>query len=68
MERGFEADSCFYIQDASRVAGKRKRDPTTDPPPDLVVDVELTVDKLSELLRGGGNFAARSGFGRCASG
>ncbi len=49
LDRGFEADSCFYIQNASRVAGKRKLDLTTDPPPDLVVEVGLTssaVDKL----------------------
>ena len=49
MDRGFEADSCFYIQNASQVAGKRKIDLRIDPPPDLVIEVELTssaVDKL----------------------
>jgi Uma2 family endonuclease len=49
LDRGFEPDSCFYIQNASRVAGKKKLDLATDPPPDLVVEVELTssvVDKL----------------------
>jgi Uma2 family endonuclease len=49
LDRGFEPDSCFYIQNASRVAGKKKLDLTIDPPPDLVVEVELTssiVDKL----------------------
>jgi len=49
LDRGFEADSCFYIQSAPQVAGKRKIDLSIDPPPDLVVEVELTssaVDKL----------------------
>jgi Uma2 family endonuclease len=49
LDRGFEADSCFYIQSASQVAGKRKIDLRIDPPPDLVIEVELTssaVDKL----------------------
>jgi hypothetical protein len=34
LDRGFEPDSCFYIQNASRVAGKKKLDLTIDPPPD----------------------------------
>jgi Uma2 family endonuclease len=49
LDRGFEADSCFYIQNASRVAGKRKIDLNTDPPPDLVIEVELTSSALDKL-------------------
>jgi Uma2 family endonuclease len=49
LDRGFEADSCFYKQNASRVAGKRKIDLATDPPPDLVIEVELTSSALDKL-------------------
>jgi Uma2 family endonuclease len=49
LDRGFEADSCFYIQSASQVAGKRKIDLRIDPPPDLVIEVELTSSALDKL-------------------
>ena len=36
LERGFEPDSCFYIQNEEQVRGKDRIDLTVDPPPDLV--------------------------------
>lgn len=48
--RGFEPDSCFYIASLSRIKGKLKIDLLTDPPPDLVIEVDVThssIDKLS---------------------
>jgi Uma2 family endonuclease len=41
LDRGAEPDNAYYIQNQSRVAG-RKVDLATDPPPDLVVEVDIT--------------------------
>ncbi|MGH3147445.1 MAG: Uma2 family endonuclease [Rubrobacter sp.] len=56
LERGFEPDSCFYIQNEEWVRGKDRIDLTVDPPPDLVVEVDITnpsLDKLSIYARMG---------------
>ena len=42
LERGFEPDSCFYIANADRVVGRRKIDLRKDPPPDLVIEIDIT--------------------------
>jgi Uma2 family endonuclease len=49
LERGFEADACFYIQSASRLEGKIHIDPTVDPAPDLVIEIEITAPVLNKL-------------------
>jgi Uma2 family endonuclease len=41
LDRGAEPDNAYYIQNQSRVAG-RKVDLAIDPPPDLVVEVDIT--------------------------
>jgi Uma2 family endonuclease len=41
LNRGSEPDNAFYIQNQPRVAGK-KVDLKQDPPPDLVVEVDIT--------------------------
>ncbi|MGV0027984.1 Uma2 family endonuclease [Phormidesmis priestleyi] len=41
LEQGAEPDACFYIQNVGRILGK-KLDITTDPPPDLAVEVDIT--------------------------
>ncbi|ELS31688.1 MULTISPECIES: Uma2 family endonuclease [Pseudanabaena] len=38
---GVEPDCCFYIQNSDRISG-REIDLATDPPPDLVVEVDIT--------------------------
>jgi Uma2 family endonuclease len=40
--KGVEPDTCFYVQNAARIIGKRSRDFDTDPPPDIVVEIDLT--------------------------
>ncbi len=40
LERGAEPDNCYYIQNQPKVAG-RKIDLANDPPPDLVVEVDI---------------------------
>ncbi|MEG4915635.1 MULTISPECIES: Uma2 family endonuclease [unclassified Microcoleus] len=39
---GVEPDECFYIQNVSAVKGKKRIDLTQDPPPDLVVEIDIT--------------------------
>ena len=47
LERGFEADVCFYVQNAARMHGKIHIDPAVDPAPDLVI--EVTAPALNKL-------------------
>lgn len=50
LERGFEADASFYIQNAARLQGRRQIDLANDPPPDLVLEMEVSrsaIDKLA---------------------
>src|ERR1700722_2828286 len=42
LKRGFEPDSCFYIRNRKAIADKDIIDLTVDPPPDLVIEVEMT--------------------------
>ncbi|MGF1496983.1 MAG: Uma2 family endonuclease [Elainellaceae cyanobacterium] len=49
LDRGAEPDNAYYIQNQPRVAG-RTVDLAVDPPPDLVVEVDITstdIDKLA---------------------
>jgi Uma2 family endonuclease len=49
LARGFEPDSCFYIQSAERISGKTTLDLATDPPPDLVIEIDLTSSSLDKF-------------------
>jgi len=50
LERGFEPDGSFYFsQNAERVRGKHNVDLNVDPPPDLVVEVDITSYSLDKL-------------------
>lgn len=44
--KGFEPDSCFYIQNAAAIEGKDEVDLQIDPPPDLVIEVDVTSPSL----------------------
>ena len=39
---GVEPDKCFYIQNLSAIKGKKRIDMNQDPPPDLVVEIDIT--------------------------
>lgn len=41
-QQGAEPDYCFYIQNRQRILGKERLDFEVDPPPDLVIEVDLT--------------------------
>jgi Uma2 family endonuclease len=49
LARGFEPDTCFYIQNAERVSGKARIDLAVDPPPDLVIEIDITHPSLEKL-------------------
>jgi len=49
LERGFEPDSCFYVQRAGQIAGKKRLDLTIDPPPDLILEIDTTHPSLDKL-------------------
>ena len=39
---GVEPDKCFYIENVNVIRGKKRIDLTQDPPPDLVVEIDIT--------------------------
>ena len=47
--RGTEPDSCFYVANSNRIIGKREIDLRTDPPPDVVVEIDTTNESLSKF-------------------
>jgi Uma2 family endonuclease len=49
FQRGFEPDSCFYVQNAARIRGTRRVDLDVDPPPDLVIEVDLTNNSIDKF-------------------
>jgi Uma2 family endonuclease len=49
LERGFEPDACFYIQRESLVRGKNEVNLTVDPPPDLIIEIDITSPSLDKL-------------------
>ena len=48
-ERGFEADEAYYIANESKVRGKIEYDPSVDPPPDLIIEVDVTSSSKKQL-------------------
>jgi Uma2 family endonuclease len=49
FQQGAEPDTCFYIQNASRVIGKEKLDLLVDPPPDIAVEIDISRDSTNKL-------------------
>ena len=49
LAKGAEPDTCFYVQNAQRIIGKRTIDLEVDPPPDVVVEIDLTSESLSKF-------------------
>lgn len=49
LQRGFEPDSCFYISSVDKIRNRRKIDLETDPPADLIVEIDLTNDSLDKI-------------------
>jgi Uma2 family endonuclease len=50
LARGVEPDSCFYTISADRIIGKHHRiDLESDPPPDIVVEIDVTNESLAKF-------------------
>jgi len=49
LEQGLEPDSCFYIENVERIRGDRELDLQVDPPPDLVIEVEISTALVNKL-------------------
>lgn len=49
LARGVEPDACYYIAAADRIIGKRKIDLESDPPPDIVLEIDITNESLSKF-------------------
>jgi len=48
-ERGFEADESYYISSEPKVRGKMDFEPDVDPPPDLIIEVDVTSSSTSRF-------------------
>ena len=42
LERGVEPDECFYLENEPKVRNKHVIDFQTDPPPDLVAEIDIS--------------------------
>ena len=49
LERGFEPDASFYIQNETRVRSRRELDLIVDPPPDVVLEMEMSRSARDKL-------------------
>ena len=49
LEKGFEPDSSFYFADAARVRGVDELDLATDPPPELVIEIDISRSSLNRF-------------------
>ncbi|MEM9770678.1 MAG: Uma2 family endonuclease [Cyanobacteria bacterium P01_D01_bin.73] len=47
--KGVEPDNCFYIRNPSAVRGKYRLDLAVDPPPDLVLEIDITSRSHPEI-------------------
>lgn len=48
LDRGFEPDSCFYFKNEPAIRDKRSIDLATDPPPDLVIKIDITHSSIDK--------------------
>lgn len=49
LARGLEPDQCYYIQNEDVVWDKEQIDLNQDPPPDLVVEIDVTSSSIDRL-------------------
>ncbi len=49
VARGIEPDECFYLDNEPRIRGRTEIDLTTDPPPDLGVEIDVSRSSLNRL-------------------
>lgn len=49
LKKGVEPDTCFYVQNAARVIGRRALRSGVDPPPDVAVEIDMSNDSLDKF-------------------
>ena len=49
LQKGFEPDSCFYIEHADTIRDREEIDLAVDPPPDLSIEVDITSGSLNRF-------------------
>jgi Uma2 family endonuclease len=49
LQQGMEADCCYYVTNADRIIGKKQIDLDRDPPPDIVVEIDITTESFSKF-------------------
>jgi Uma2 family endonuclease len=49
VERGFEPDESYYVTNEPVVRDKKTYDPRRDPPPDLIVEVDVTYSSVKRM-------------------
>jgi len=49
LAMGAEPDTCFYVQNAPLIIGKTQIDLMTDPPPDVVVEIDIWSESTSKM-------------------
>ena len=49
VEKGFEPDKCFYVQNEPRMWQKLEVDLTVDPPPDLAIEIEIPRSAIQQI-------------------
>ena len=49
ITKGIEPDTCYYIQNEPLIRGKQELDLTTDPAPDLAVEIDITSSSVNKF-------------------
>lgn len=49
LAKGVEPDACYYVANAPRIIGKETIDLEADPPPDVVLEIDITNESLSKF-------------------
>jgi Uma2 family endonuclease len=49
LDRGFEPDNCYWIENERAMRGKLTWEPTTDPAPDLMIEIEVSRSALPRM-------------------
>jgi len=47
--RGAEPDECYYVANETRMRGHENFDPAVDPPPDVVIEVDISRNSLDKF-------------------
>jgi Uma2 family endonuclease len=49
LAQGFEPDASFYVEHASRIRGLKQIDLNVDPPPELVIEIDISHASLNKF-------------------